>query len=123
LPTYIHTIITTFDYKWHNKNKLDAKVWVYFDRLLIISALEQGKKRESKSASEKQYTYTGKKVSFKHKTSLQNKTKYIQCLFCNMKGHEEDTWRFKLKSMQQTQRKTKQKAQKKPNEIKLSVCH
>jgi hypothetical protein len=31
-----------------------------------------------------------------------------------MKGHEEDTCRFKLKAIQETQHKTKQKAQQKP---------
>jgi hypothetical protein len=31
-----------------------------------------------------------------------------------MKGHEEDTCRFKLKAMQEAQGKTKQKAQQKP---------
>jgi hypothetical protein len=40
LPTYVHTMIATSDYKWYNKNKLDAKVYAYFDCLLVISALE-----------------------------------------------------------------------------------
>jgi hypothetical protein len=31
-----------------------------------------------------------------------------------VKGHEEDTCHFKLKAMQEGQRKTKQKAQQKP---------
>jgi uncharacterized ubiquitin-like protein YukD len=68
LPTYVHTIITTSDYKWYNKYKLDAKVCAYFDCLLVISALAQGKKRELKSASKKQVTYTGKKNSFNKKS-------------------------------------------------------
>jgi uncharacterized ubiquitin-like protein YukD len=67
LPTYVHTIITTSDYKWYNKYKLDAKVCAYFDCLLVISALAQGKKRELKSASKKQVTYTDKKNSFDKK--------------------------------------------------------
>jgi hypothetical protein len=61
LSTYVHTINATSDYKWHNKNKLDAKVCANFDCLLVISALAQGKKREPKSASKKKVTYTGKK--------------------------------------------------------------
>jgi hypothetical protein len=94
----------------YDKNKSDAKVCTYFDRLLVISALAQGKKREPKSASKKQITYTGKKnsfnkKSFKHKLYSQNKTKCVQCQFCNMKSHEEDTCRFKLKAMQEAQRK------------------
>jgi hypothetical protein len=39
LPTYVHTMIATSDYKWYNENKLDAKVCAYFDCLLVISAL------------------------------------------------------------------------------------
>jgi hypothetical protein len=39
LPTYVHTIIATLDYKSYDKNKLDAKVCACFDRLLVISAL------------------------------------------------------------------------------------
>jgi hypothetical protein len=118
LPTYVHTIIATLNYKWYEKNKLDAEVCTYFEHLLVISALAQGKKWETKS-SKKQITYTGKKnsfnkKSFKHESSSQNKTKCVQCQFCNMKGHEEDTCRFKLKAMQEAQRKTKQKAQQKP---------
>jgi hypothetical protein len=41
LPTYVHSIIATSDYKWYNKNKSDAKVCTYFDHLLVISALAQ----------------------------------------------------------------------------------
>jgi hypothetical protein len=37
LPTYVHTMIATSDYKWYDKNKLDAKVCAYFDCLLVIS--------------------------------------------------------------------------------------
>jgi hypothetical protein len=84
----------------------------------VISALAQGKKQEPKSASKKQVTYTGKKnsfskKSFKHESSSHNKTKCIQCQFCNMKGQEEDTCHFKMKAMQEAQRKTKEKAQQK----------
>jgi hypothetical protein len=43
LPTYVNTIIVTFDYEWYNKNKLDAKNCSYFDCLVVISALAQGK--------------------------------------------------------------------------------
>jgi hypothetical protein len=64
LPMYVRTIITTSDYKWYNKNISDAEVFAYFDRLLVISALAQGKKQEPKSASKKQVTYIGKKNSF-----------------------------------------------------------
>jgi hypothetical protein len=53
LPTYVHNIIATFDYKWYDENKLDAKVCSYFDCLLVISALAQGEKQELKSASKK----------------------------------------------------------------------
>jgi hypothetical protein len=82
LPTYVHTIIATSDFKWYNKNKSDAKACAYFDFLLVISALAQGKKREPKSASKKQVTYSGKKnscnkKSFKHELSPQNKTKCV----------------------------------------------
>jgi hypothetical protein len=31
LPTYVHTIIATSDYKWYNKNKSDAKVCIGMD--------------------------------------------------------------------------------------------
>jgi hypothetical protein len=98
---------------------LDAKVCAYFDCLLVISAVAQGKKREPKSASKKQITYTSKKNSFnknsfKHELSSQNKIKFVQCQLYNMNGHEEDTSCFKLKAMQEAQRKTKQKAQQKP---------
>jgi hypothetical protein len=118
-PTYVHTIIATSDYKWYNKNKLDAKVCAYFDHLLVISALAQGEKWEPKSASKKQITNTGKKnsfnkKSFKHESSSQNKTKCVHCHFCNMNGHEEDMCCFKLKAMQEAQLKTKQKSQLKP---------
>jgi hypothetical protein len=76
----------------------------------VISAVAQGKKQEPKSTSKKQVTYTGKKNSlnkklFKHKFSSQNKTKCVQCQFCNIKGHEEDTCRFKVKAMQEAQQK------------------
>jgi hypothetical protein len=111
LPTYVHTIIATSDYKWYNKNKSDAEVCAYFDHLLVISALARGKNQEPKSASKKQITYTGKKNSFnkkslKHELSSQNKTKCVQCQFCSMKGHEEDTCRFNLKAIQEAQCKT-----------------
>jgi hypothetical protein len=80
LPKYVHTMIVTSDYKWYDKNKSDAKVCAYFDCLLVIIALAQGKKQEPKSASKKQVTYTGKKHKklFKHKLSSQNKTKCVQ---------------------------------------------
>jgi hypothetical protein len=114
LSTYVHTMILTLDYKWYDKNKSDAEVCAYFDCLLVISTLAQGKKWVPKSASKKQITYTGKKNSFNKKSfklelSSQNNTKCVQCQFCNMKCHEEDTCRFKLKAMQEAQRKTKQK--------------
>jgi hydroxylamine reductase (hybrid-cluster protein) len=64
LPMYIHTIIATSNHKWYDKNKSDAKVCAYFDCLLVISALMQGEKRELKSTSKKQVTYTSKKNSF-----------------------------------------------------------
>jgi hypothetical protein len=85
----------------------------------VISALARDKTRESKSASKKQVIYTGKKSSFskqsfKHKFSPQSKTKYFQCQFSDMKVHKEDTCHFKVKAMQEAQRKTKQKAQQKP---------
>jgi hypothetical protein len=118
LPMYLHTFIVTSDYKWYNKYKLDAEVCAYFDCLLVISGLVQGKKWEPKSTSKKQVTYTSKKnsfnkKSFKHKSSSQNKTKRVQCQLCNMKGHEEDTCHFKLKAMQEALCKTKQKAHSK----------
>jgi uncharacterized ubiquitin-like protein YukD len=78
LPMYVHTITATSDYKCYNKNKSDAEVCVYFDCLLVISALAQGKKLESKSASKKQVTYAGKKNSFKHELFSQKKTKWFQ---------------------------------------------
>jgi hypothetical protein len=65
LPTYVHTILATSEYKWYDKNKLDAEVCAYFGYLLVISALSCGKKRQPKSTSKKQVTYTGKKNSFK----------------------------------------------------------
>jgi hypothetical protein len=62
MSTYVHTMIATSDYKWYNKNKLDAKICAYFYCLLVISALAQGKKREPESASKKQVTDTSKKI-------------------------------------------------------------
>jgi hypothetical protein len=59
----LHTIIATSDYKRYDKSKLDAEVYTYLN-LLVISAMVQGEKREPKSASKKQVTYTGKKNSF-----------------------------------------------------------
>jgi hypothetical protein len=67
LPTYVHTMIATSDYKWYNKNKLDAEACTYFNHLLVISALAQGEKRDPKSAAKKQVIYTGKKNSFNKK--------------------------------------------------------
>jgi hypothetical protein len=69
LPTYVHTIILTLDYNFYNENKLNAKACAYFDCLLVISAMVQGKKWESKSASKKQVTYTGKKNLIKNHLS------------------------------------------------------
>jgi hypothetical protein len=107
----LHTIIATSDYKRYDKSKLDAEVYTYLN-LLVISAMVQGEKREPKSASKKQVTYTGKKnsfnkKSFKHESSFQNKTKGFRCQFCSMNGHEEVTRCFKLKVIQEAQRKTK----------------
>jgi uncharacterized ubiquitin-like protein YukD len=78
LSTYAHAIMATYDYKRYSKNKLDARFCAYFDCLLVISVLAQGKKREPMSASKKQVTYTGKKNSFnKHhlNTNLLHKTR------------------------------------------------
>jgi hypothetical protein len=52
-PMYVYTMIKTSDYKWYNKNKLDAKVCVYFDCLLMISALAQDGKQKPKSVFKK----------------------------------------------------------------------
>jgi hypothetical protein len=64
LPTYVHTIIATSDYKWYDKNKLDAEVCAYFECLIVISALARGEKWEPKSTSKKKVIYTGKKNAF-----------------------------------------------------------
>jgi hypothetical protein len=79
LPMYVHTIVATSDHKWYDKNKSDSEVCVYFDCLLVISALARGKKLESKSAYKKQITYMCKKNSLKHELFSQNKTKFFQC--------------------------------------------
>jgi hypothetical protein len=63
LPKYIRTIITTSDYKCFKESKSDAEVCAYFDCLLVINALAQGKKRKSKFASKKQVTFSSKKKS------------------------------------------------------------
>jgi hypothetical protein len=44
-----------------------AKACAYFNHLLAISALAQGKKQEPKSASRQQVTYTGKRNSISKK--------------------------------------------------------
>jgi hypothetical protein len=72
LPTYVHTMIAISNYKWCNKNKLDAKVCNYFECLLVISALAQQEKREPKSASKKQVICTSKKNSFNKKRLNKN---------------------------------------------------
>jgi hypothetical protein len=104
LPTYVHTIIATSDYKWYNKNKLNAEVCAYFDCLLVISALARKARNGNLSPPLRNKLLTPvRKIrlikSFKHESSSQNKTKCVQCHFCNMKSHEEDTCCFKLKAM------------------------
>jgi hypothetical protein len=44
LPTYVHTIIATADYKWFDDTKTDSEVSSYFDRLLIIGLMARGEK-------------------------------------------------------------------------------
>jgi Reverse transcriptase (RNA-dependent DNA polymerase) len=116
LPNYIHTIISTTDYKWDEENKSDAEVCSYFDRLLVISALARGDEKSNKPPSNKPNTYTSKKNSFKKHSfkkepSSHGKNKKVQCDFCNMKGHSEDDCRFKLKARKELQHRKKQKTQ------------
>jgi len=52
LPTYIHTIIATSDYKWYDGEKTDTEVCSYFDRLLVIGSMARGEIK--KPAQQKQ---------------------------------------------------------------------
>jgi hypothetical protein len=98
---------------------LDAKVCTYFDCILVISALAQGKNGSLSPPLRNKLFTTARKIHLVNNHFNKNpppkaKTKCVQCQFCNVKGHEEDTYHFKLKAMQEAQRKTKQKAQQKP---------
>jgi hypothetical protein len=50
LPTYVHTIIATADYKWFDDTKTDSEVSSYFDRLLVIGSMARGEKPSRKKA-------------------------------------------------------------------------
>jgi hypothetical protein len=44
LPTYVHTIIATANYKWFKDTKTDSEVSSYFNRLLVIGLMARGEK-------------------------------------------------------------------------------
>jgi hypothetical protein len=98
LPSYVHVIISTSDYKWEDGTKTDSEVSSYFDRLIVIGTMARTAhdkpKTVHKRADSKHSKFT-KNNTFKG----QNKKKpYSKCAFCGNTGHEETKCRIKAKA-------------------------
>jgi hypothetical protein len=66
LPSYVHVIISTSDYKWEDGTKTDSEVSSYFDRLIVIGTM-------ARTAHDKPKT-VHKRADSKHSKFTKNNT-------------------------------------------------
>jgi len=116
LPTYIHTIIATSDYKWYDGEKTDTEVCSYFDCLLVIDSMARGEinKPEQRKQDVTKFSFKNSKNKFKADKKTKGKPK---CTFCGNLGHEEAQCRIKQKASAEAQKQTKVKPAKEKNNI------
>jgi hypothetical protein len=112
LPTYVHTIVATANYKWFNNTKTDSEVSSYFDRLLVIRSMALGEKpKPAHQLVAKKQNDSKKFISETHKKGKP------KCLFCGNLGHKETQCRFKQKASVEAQKKAKFKTETHKNNI------